>query len=119
TLLAILNYSNMTAAGIQNRIKEFAALQSIGMTTVQIRKLLLIEGTCYGIVSFFFVIILGIPIDYVIYHAMNRYRIPFQIPVRSTLLVFGSILITCIFVPLVVYQFLHKDNIVEQLRDME
>lgn len=119
TLLAVLNYCNMTAAGIQNRIKEFAALQSIGMTTVQIRKVLLMEGAWYGIVSFFFVIILGIPIDYAIYHMMNRYRIPFQIPVRSTLLVFGGILIACIIVPLVVYQFLHKDNIVEQLRDME
>ncbi|WP_394922494.1 FtsX-like permease family protein [uncultured Robinsoniella sp.] len=119
TLLAILNYCNMTAAGIQNRIKEFAALQSIGMTTVQIRKVLLIEGAWYGIVSFFFVIVLGIPIDYIIYHAMNRYRIPFQIPVGSTLLVFAGILAACIFVPYVVYQFLHKDNIVEQLRDME
>lgn len=119
TLLAILNYCNMTAAGIENRIKEFAALESIGMTTVQIRKVLLIEGALYGVVSFFFVMILGIPIDYVIYHTMNRYRIPFQIPVRSTLAVFGGILIACIFVPLVIYQFLHKENIVEQLRDME
>ena len=109
----------MTAAGIENRIKEFAALESIGMTTVQIRKVLLIEGALYGVVSFFFVMILGIPIDYVIYHTMNRYRIPFQIPVRSTLVVFGGILIACIFVPLVIYQFLHKENIVEQLRDME
>lgn len=119
TLLAILNYCNMTAAGIENRIKEFAALESIGMTALQIRKVLLIEGALYGVVSFFFVMILGIPIDFVIYHAMNRYRIPFQIPVRSTLVVFGGILIACIFVPLVIYQFLHKENIVEQLRDME
>lgn len=37
-LLALSNYLNMIFAGMQNRSKEFAVLESIGMTRKQIKK---------------------------------------------------------------------------------
>lgn len=37
-VLSILNYINMMAAGVQNRAKEFATLESLGMTSGQIKK---------------------------------------------------------------------------------
>ena len=43
-LLAVLNYINMMAASVQNRSQELATLESIGMTTKQIRKMLRLEG---------------------------------------------------------------------------
>lgn len=37
-LLAVSNYLNMMSESIQNRSKEFAILESVGMTRKQIKK---------------------------------------------------------------------------------
>ena len=41
----------MMAAGVENRQKEFAILESIGMTKKQTRKTLICEGAGYAIIS--------------------------------------------------------------------
>ena len=43
-LLAISNYLNMMSESIQNRSKEFAILESIGMTRKQIKDYLTSQG---------------------------------------------------------------------------
>ncbi len=52
-MLAVLNFLNMMAAGVENRAREFAALESIGMTTKQIKKMLQTEGIGYAVISIF------------------------------------------------------------------
>lgn len=79
-MLAVLNYLNMMAASVQNRSKEFATLESIGMTTKQIKKMLRMEGVGYTIISIAISLIVGIPVSYVVFNGMNLYRISFSIP---------------------------------------
>ena len=114
-LLAILNYCNMITTGIQNRRKEFAALQSIGMTSRQLRKVLIYEGLGYGIISILMVSALGTPISYLVFQFMNRYGVDFHIPILENGIVFGIILLICILIPPVVYHLTQRDSIVEQL----
>lgn len=116
-LLAVLNYCNMIAAGIQNRTKEFAALQSIGMTGKQLVKMLVLEGACYGILSILTAAVLGIPISYSVFQAMDRYQVPFSIPVLDNIVVFIGILLICTAMPPVFLKKAQKGSIVEQLRE--
>ena len=43
------NYLNMMSESIQNRSKEFAILESIGMTRKQIKKMIVFESLGYSI----------------------------------------------------------------------
>ena len=51
-------------------------LESIGMTSRQIRKMLTIEGAGYAVISNMAAMLFGIPASYVVFQNMNIYRIP-------------------------------------------
>ena len=114
-LLAALNYFNMMAASVQNRSREFATLESIGMTSKQIRKMLVLEGTGYAVVSIIISVILGLPLSYAVFEGMNIYRIDYSMPWPCNLLLFAGILILCMTVPAAIYQRTQKNSIIERL----
>ncbi|MDD3140327.1 MAG: ABC transporter permease [Lachnospiraceae bacterium] len=113
--LAILNYVNMMAAGVQNRKNEFATLESLGMTKKQIRVVLIKEGFGYAVISFILSIGVGIPASYVVFESMNLYGIKYIIPVLPNVALYGSILLVCILVPPIVYHFFNKGTVLERL----
>lgn len=117
--LAVLNYFNMMEANVQNRSKEFAILESIGMTTKQIRKMLALEGILYAVISNIISLVIGIPLSYVVFQNMNLYQIPYSFPMINNLLLFGVILILCSIVPVSVYQRTQKDCIIKRLREVQ
>lgn len=118
-MLAVLNYLNMMAAGVKNRSKEFATLESIGMTTKQIKKMLRAEGTGYAVISIIISLIAGIPVSFAVFNAMNLYRISYSIPWASNFGLFGAVLILCMMVPVLIYQKTQGDSIIERLRNGE
>lgn len=118
-MLAGLNYLNMMAASVQNRSKEFAILESIGMTTQQIKKMLRAEGALYAAISVIISVIAGIPVSYVVFDAMNLYQIPFSVPWVSDLILFGAVLILCMTAPVLIYQRTQGKSIIERLRSCE
>lgn len=116
-MLAALNYLNMIAAGVQNRSKEFATLESIGMTTKQVKKMLRVEGIGYAVISIIISLTAGLPISYAVFNAMNIYRISFSIPWASNLILFGVTLVLCMIVPILIYQKTQNASIIERLRN--
>lgn len=118
-MLAVLNYLNMMAASIQNRLKEFAVLESIGMTTKQIKKMLQMEGIGYAVISIIFSLIVGLPISYAVFNASKLYRISFSIPWISNLILFGTVLALCMAAPVFIYQKTQNFSIIERLRNDE
>lgn len=60
--IGIVNFINIMITGIISRQREFATLESLGMTKKQLYKLVLLEGIAYTIVA----AILGIPITYLV-----------------------------------------------------
>lgn len=118
-MLAVLNYLNMMAAGVQNRSKEFATLESIGMTTKQVKKMLRAEGLGYAAVSIILSLITGLPVSYAVFNAMKLYRISFSIPWVSNLMLFGAALVLCMLAPVLIYQKTQNASIMERLRNGE
>ncbi|MCH1982000.1 ABC transporter permease [Ruminococcus sp. OA3] len=118
-VLAVLNYLNMMAAGIQNRMHEFAILESIGMTSGQIRKMLTLEGAGYALISIMAAILTGIPFSYVVFQNMNIYRIPYTIPWRENLFLFTVIACLCMIMPALIYRKTQKESMIDRLRRSE
>lgn len=118
-MLAILNYLNMMAASVQNRAKEFAILESIGMTTKQIQNMLRIEGLGYGGISICLSLLAGLPASFAVFNAVKLYRIEFSVPWFSNLILFGVILALCVSMPVLLYERTRTDSIIERLRDGE
>lgn len=95
-VLAVLNYLNTIAASVQNRSREFAALESIGMTVGQIRKMLRAEGIGYAVVSIFLSLITGLPVSYIVFGMTAAYRTSFTVPWMRNLILFGLCL-SCVW----------------------
>ncbi len=118
-ILAVLNYLNMMAAGVQNRSREFAVLESIGMTTKQIKKMLWAEGSGYAVISIIISLVTGLPVSYAVFNAMNLYRISFSIPWLNNLILFSITLVLCMTAPVLIYQKTQNASIIERLQNGE
>lgn len=118
-LLAISNYLNMMSASIQNRSKEFAVLESIGMTRKQIKRMAVAESLCYGILSIAVATIIGLPVSYFVSENVNIYRIPFSFPVVNNMILFLFIIIICILSTLLILRTTKDQSIIELLRQDE
>lgn len=116
-VLAVLNYLNTMAASIQNRSREFAALESIGMTTKQIKKMLRAEGIGYAAVSLLLSLVIGLPVSYIVFDAAAVYSVSFSIPWMRNFALFGIVTVICAAAPVVLYQKTQDRSIVERLRD--
>lgn len=115
-MLAVLNYLNMMAAGVQDRAGELATLESIGMTSGQTRKMLMLEGSGYALISIAAAFIVGLPVSYGVFNAMNQYRISFSVPWVSNLALSGVILALCMAAPVLIYRRTQGAGIIERLR---
>lgn len=118
-LLAISNYLNMMSASVQNRSKEFAVLESIGMTRKQIKRMVISESLCYAILSISVAIILGLPTSYFIFENFNVYGIPFSFPIANNMLLFLFIIMVCVVSTLLILGKTKNESIIELLRQDE
>ncbi len=118
-LVGILNFSNAMITQILSRKREFAMLQSIGMTNGQLQKMLICEGISYVAVSGTAGFVLGSALSFVILGALGdlvaffEYR--FQIlPFVIMLPVIGTV---AVLVPVFAWHSIRKKSIVERLRE--
>ena len=107
----------MMAASIQNRSKELAILESIGMTTKQIQKMIIGEGAGYAGISLILAMFTGIPSSYAVFCNLNIYGIPFSIPLFSNLVLVIAIIIICITAPVLILKRLYNGTVIERLRE--
>ncbi|MFO1443004.1 FtsX-like permease family protein [Bacillus sp. Bva_UNVM-123] len=117
--IGILNYINTMYTGVRVRRIEFAVMESIGMTRKQLTKMLLLEGTWYGVISTALIAILGSLISYGAFKLFRMeatyaiYTFPWLPFFISIILVFGI----CLTVPLIAYNMTNKLSIIERLRE--
>ena len=60
--IGLVNFSNIIITGIINRQREFATLESIGMTKKQVNNLTVLEGLFYALM----ICLVGLPLSYII-----------------------------------------------------
>ncbi|MNO23588.1 FtsX-like permease family protein [compost metagenome] len=120
-LIGILNYINIMYTGVVARKLEFAVMESIGMTSKQMRKLLLFEGAGYAIISTLLISIIGTSLSYGAYSLFSQeatYAV-FSFPTIPLSIAIVLVFAVCLSVPLIAYKQIKKDSIVERLRQME
>lgn len=120
-LVGILNFFNAILTGILTRKREFAMLQSVGMTGRQLKQMLVYEGLCYSLgaalLSLAIALLMGPLVGSAVENLFWFFSYRFTIlPIFLLLPVFvllGSL------VPLVIYRSVAKLTIVERLRETE
>ncbi len=120
-LIGILNFINVMASEIISRKKEFAMLESIGMTYKQVKNMLVLEGFGYGIITLFLVGTFGNLLTYglfILFKKQADYAI-YTFPSFQILIASFIVLSVCLLTPIIIYKSLIKDSIVERLRDTE
>ncbi len=120
-LVGILNFINAILTGILTRKREFAMLQSIGMTGRQLKCMLITEGLLYALGSALLAYICTLLIGPLAASVLEKmfwfftYR-PTFLPILVVAPIFalvGSL------APLLVYRSVSKQSIVERLRESE
>lgn len=106
----------MLAAGIDVRKREFAILESIGMTSKQIRAMLAWEGNFYAAVSLLGGMIIEIPFSCIVFDNLNTFDMKYQLPWQEIIVPYVIILLVCIATPRVVYHFTVKNSIIEGIK---
>ena len=118
-LIGVLNFFNAILTSIITRKREFAMLQSVGMTGKQLKTMLVYEGLYYalgvGVLSLGLSIVLNPFIGKTIENMFWFFTYKFTI--TSILIVMPVFILLGIVLPLVIYKFVSKATIVERLRE--
>ena len=120
-LVGVLNFVNAVLTGILTRKREFAVLQSIGMTGKQLKVMLVYEGLYYTVLALALSLVMSLvfgPLAGKVVSGMF-YFFTYRFTVTPVLLVLPVFLILGALVPLAVYRSIARSTVVERLREAE
>jgi putative ABC transport system permease protein len=116
-LIGILNSINTMVTSIMARKKEFGMMEAVGLSNVQLRKLLQIEGTYYSGISIVISIIVGTLLSYVFYLEFNFMEGgKYQFPLKAIVLVTVVFTLIQLLITFLVEKGLKKESIVDRIR---
>lgn len=117
-LIGIINFINVMLTGVFTRRKELAVLESVGMTKRQVKKMLMLEGVYYGVITIFLILTAGSGIMYLVGRLAEQTAdyATFTFPWLLTAAIAAVIMAVCVAVPVIVYRNISKDSITERLR---
>lgn len=120
-LVGVLNFFNAVLTGIVARRREFAMLQSIGMTGRQLKTMLIWEGLYYALGAVAISLLLNIAAGPLLSGALESmfWFFTYRFTALPILLVAPIFTLLGIFVPLSVYRMVSRQSIVERLREAE
>jgi putative ABC transport system permease protein len=118
-MVGILNFFNAIMTGILSRRREFAVLQSIGMTRAQLRAMLVQEGIFYAVGSSVVSLLLSLVLHPLAGHLLEYmfwfFSYHFSLwPVVCTVPVF---ILLGWLIPTLLYGQTAKHSVVEELRE--
>jgi putative ABC transport system permease protein len=120
-LIGILNFINAILTSILTRRKEFAMLQSIGMTRKQLRSMLMYEGLYYVLGTCALSLVFGTIFSLLIVKSFCGllWFFSYHFILWPLLIVLPFLLVLGVIIPLVSYALTDKQSIVERLREAE
>lgn len=120
-LIGILNFVNAMITGIFSRRREFAMLQSIGMTSTQLQKTLICEGISYIALSGVIGFLAGSLLSFLVLRALNNVLLFFEyhFQILPFVIMMPVFLVTAVLAPVAAYRNVRKKSIVERLRESE
>lgn len=120
-MVGILNFFNAILTGILSRLREFAMLQSVGMTGKQLKKMLVYEGIFYALGAIMLSLVLTVALEPLAGHLMENmwWFFSFHFTLLPMAFIVPVFLLFGILLPLAVHHFTAKKSIVERLRESE
>ncbi len=116
--VGILNFINTMLTAIVSRQKEFAMIQSIGMTKRQLRRMLIDEGLSYAVSTLAASYVLGTLGVAIGIRAMvsGDWTATFHFTLMPLVICTPILIIFAILIPYICFKNLEKQSIVERLR---
>lgn len=120
-LVGVLNFFNAILTGIIARKREFAVLQSIGMTGKQLKTMLVYEGLFYALGAAGISLVLTLILGPVAFKAVGSlfWFFTYRLTLAPFLVVIPVFALLGALVPLAVYRSVSKSTIVERLREVD
>ena len=120
-LIGVLNFVNIMSVNIMVRKRELAILRAVGMSSKQIKKMLIDEGLFYAVITLALVFSLGNVIAYAIFKMFQQQVnfAAFNYPILPMGIIALMLLIVCFVIPAKVYRFNFNKTISEQLKSPE
>lgn len=120
-LIGVLNFINAVFTSIISRKREFAMLQSIGMTNGQLKRVIMCEGVSYICAAGIFSLVAGSLLSYAVLHALNDILMFFeyQFQILPFFIMLPILLAVAVVTPVLSFRQLQKESVVERLRDAE
>lgn len=120
-LVGVLNFFNAILTGIITRKREFAMLQSVGMTGKQLKTMLVYEGLFYALGAGLLSLILALILSPLMRITMSNmfWFFTYRFTIMPILLLLPVFVLLGALVPLIIYRFTAKTTIVERLRETE
>jgi putative ABC transport system permease protein len=120
-LVGILNFFNAIMTGILSRCREFAVLQSVGMTGRQLKTMLVYEGLFYAASSVAAAFVLSLVIEPLAGNALGSmyWFFDYRFTILPVFLTVPAFLLLGWLIPAVLYGQAEKQSVVERLREAE
>ena len=117
-LMGMVNYVNVTLTGLTMRRKEFAVLESIGLTRRQLKKMLLLEGVFYSMIVTVLLLTIGNGALYAFGAVMDKKIVyfVFRYPMAETAVCIILLFVICTAVPLILLSRTEQESVVERLK---
>ena len=118
TMIIGLNVCNTISNTIDVRRSEFAVLQSVGMTSGGLKKMLLLESVLYGMKSLIFAIPISLIIHYVMYSMISKGMTPFVFYINWGAYGIAVIMVALVVVTAMLFSLrsIEKVEIVKELK---
>lgn len=116
-LFALLNIMNMMSASVDKRKKEFAMLLSVGMSHRDIKKMIFKECLVYGIKTFIYAFPVCIFVEWLMFRQVSSQLMPFTVSYDAYMISFIVIMGVMLFTFKTALNKLHKQNIIESLKE--
>ena len=117
SLIGITNIFNTVTTGMELRSKEFAMLQSIGMTKREFDKMIRMESVFYGSKALIIGVVSGTLLSYVIYIAAGESQLRYVFPLQA--IVIAVVVVIILLLGIMKYSIvqIRKQNIIETIRN--
>lgn len=120
-LIGVLNFINSMLTSILTRKREFAMLQSIGMTSKQLVKMLITEGLIYTASAGAVSVVLGTAVSALLADtiAANLWFFTYKFTLLPLIATIPILLVIGTLLPMLVLKSVEKQSIVDRLRETE
>ncbi|MCB7304472.1 ABC transporter permease [Bariatricus massiliensis] len=117
-LMGLVNYINVTMTGLTMRRKEFAVMESIGLTRKQLQNMILLEGVFYSVIVAAATVVMGSAALFGLKMLMKK-RIAyfaFTYPALELAACIAALFAVCIVIPLFMYKKAVGESVIDRLR---